>query len=109
MIGQGMNTVQIADKLELSPKTIESHRKVIKTKLNLQASSQLSRGRISVGSRELVSRLQILGRAADHRLHLGSEHSQGFRRPVIRRRPHLFEALRLLDSGRHAKAAGNNC
>ena len=43
MIGQGMNTVQIAHKLELSPKTVESHRKVIKTKLNVQTSAQLSR------------------------------------------------------------------
>ena len=43
MIGQGMNTVQIAAKLQLSPKTIESHRKVIKTKLNVQTSAQLSR------------------------------------------------------------------
>ena len=43
MIGQGMNTVEIAQKLEVSPKTIESHRKVIKTKLNVQTSAQLSR------------------------------------------------------------------
>ena len=43
MIGQGMNTVEIAHKLELSPKTVESHRKVIKTKLNVQTSAQLSR------------------------------------------------------------------
>ena len=27
----------------MSPKTVESHRKVIKTKLNVQTSSQLSR------------------------------------------------------------------
>ena len=43
MIGQGMNTVEIARKLEVSPKTVESHRKVIKTKLNVQTSAQLSR------------------------------------------------------------------
>ena len=43
MIGQGMNTVEIAHKLELSPKTVESHRKVIKTKLNVQTAAQLSR------------------------------------------------------------------
>ena len=43
MIGRGMNTVQIAETLQLSPKTVESHRKVIKTKLNLQTSAQLSR------------------------------------------------------------------
>jgi DNA-binding CsgD family transcriptional regulator len=39
----GMNTVEIAHKLQLSPKTIESHRKVIKIKLNVQTSAQLSR------------------------------------------------------------------
>jgi len=43
MIGQGLNTVQIAGKLQLSPKTIESHRKLIKMKLKLQTSAQLSR------------------------------------------------------------------
>ena len=43
MIGQGMNTVEIAEKLQVSPKTVESHRKVIKTKLNVQTSAQLSR------------------------------------------------------------------
>jgi DNA-binding NarL/FixJ family response regulator len=43
MIGQGLNTIEIAHKLQVSPKTIESHRKVIKTKLNVQTSAQLSR------------------------------------------------------------------
>ncbi|MGO9108843.1 MAG: response regulator transcription factor [Thermoguttaceae bacterium] len=43
MIGRGMNTVEIAHKLQVSPKTIESHRKVIKTKLNVETSAQLSR------------------------------------------------------------------
>ena len=43
LIGQGMNTVEIAHKLEVSPKTVESHRKVIKTKLNVETSAQLSR------------------------------------------------------------------
>ena len=43
MIGQGLNTVQIADKLQLSPKTVESHRKLIKMKLNLRTAAQLSR------------------------------------------------------------------
>ncbi len=43
MIGRGMNTVEIAHKLQVSPKTIESHRKVIKIKLNVQTSAQLSR------------------------------------------------------------------
>ena len=43
MIGRGLNTVEIAHILELSPKTVESHCKVIKTKLNVQTASQLSR------------------------------------------------------------------
>ena len=43
MIGQGMNTRQIAYKLGLSPRTIETHRKNIKTKLDMQNISQLSR------------------------------------------------------------------
>lgn len=43
MIGQGMNTVEIARKLGLSPKTVESHRKTIKTKLNVRTAQQLSR------------------------------------------------------------------
>ena len=43
MIGQGMNTIQIAAKLDVSPKTIESHRKVIKTKLNVPTAALLSR------------------------------------------------------------------
>jgi DNA-binding NarL/FixJ family response regulator len=43
MIGQGLNTVQIAKKLQLSAKTVESHRKVIKVKLNLRTAAELSR------------------------------------------------------------------
>jgi DNA-binding NarL/FixJ family response regulator len=43
MIGEGFSTIQIADKLQVSPKTVESHRKTIKQKLNLQTSAQLSR------------------------------------------------------------------
>ena len=43
MIGQGLSTVEIAHKLELSPKTVESHRKVIKVKLNLANGTQLNR------------------------------------------------------------------
>jgi DNA-binding NarL/FixJ family response regulator len=43
MIGQGMSTVEIAHKLQVSPKTVESHRKVIKTKLNVQTGAQLNR------------------------------------------------------------------
>ena len=43
MIGEGLSTIQIAEKLEVSPKTVESHRKTIKTKLGVQTSHQLSR------------------------------------------------------------------
>ena len=43
MIGQGMTTQQIARKLDLSPRTIETHRKNIKMKLELQNGVQLSR------------------------------------------------------------------
>jgi len=43
MIGQGLATKQIAGKLNLSYKTIETHREKIKTKLNLHNSSELSR------------------------------------------------------------------
>ncbi len=43
MIGEGLTTVQIADKLALSPKTVESHRATIKQKLRLQTSAQLNR------------------------------------------------------------------
>jgi DNA-binding NarL/FixJ family response regulator len=43
MIGDGLETNQIARKLKVSPKTIETHRKNIKRKLNLPNSTQLSR------------------------------------------------------------------
>jgi len=43
LIGEGLSTVQIAKKLQVSPKTVETHRKVIKTKLSIQTSPQLSR------------------------------------------------------------------
>lgn len=43
MIGQGLTTRQIAKKLHLSPKTIETHREHIKTKLNLQNNNELVR------------------------------------------------------------------
>jgi DNA-binding NarL/FixJ family response regulator len=42
MIGQGMSTKQIASKLHLSHKTIETHREKIKTKLNLGNANELS-------------------------------------------------------------------
>ncbi|MCH5372854.1 MAG: response regulator transcription factor [Planctomycetes bacterium] len=43
MIGQGLTINQIARQLQLSPKTIESHRTNIKDKLHLKNSVQLSR------------------------------------------------------------------
>jgi len=43
MLGQGLSTKQIARRLDLSPKTIESHREKIKQKLNLANSSELVR------------------------------------------------------------------
>jgi DNA-binding NarL/FixJ family response regulator len=42
MIGQGLTTKQIAKRLCLSPKTIETHREKIKIKLNLANSTELS-------------------------------------------------------------------
>lgn len=42
MIGQGLSTKQIARKLHLSPKTVETHREKIKSKLNLANSTELS-------------------------------------------------------------------
>jgi DNA-binding NarL/FixJ family response regulator len=43
MIGQGKPTREIARQLFLSPKTIESHRMSIKTKLNLKSATELVR------------------------------------------------------------------
>jgi DNA-binding NarL/FixJ family response regulator len=43
LIGHGLTTKQIAEKLDLSPKTIETHREKIKSKLNLANSIELSR------------------------------------------------------------------
>ncbi len=43
LLGRGLTTNQIARKLQLSPKTVETHRKNLKTKLNLKNSVQLSR------------------------------------------------------------------
>lgn len=43
MIGQGLNTRQISRKLNLSPRTIETHRVKIKKKLNLVNSAELCR------------------------------------------------------------------
>ena len=46
MIGQGLTTQQIAQKLQLSDKTIETHREKIKRKLNLKNSAELSRSAV---------------------------------------------------------------
>ncbi len=43
LIGQGLRTKQIAQELDLSPKTIEAHRENIKTKLNLKSGAEMSR------------------------------------------------------------------
>ena len=43
MIGQGLTVQQIAARLHLSPKTVETHREKIKQKLNLKSSAELNR------------------------------------------------------------------
>jgi DNA-binding NarL/FixJ family response regulator len=43
LIGQGLNTADIADRLALSGKTIETYRSNIKTKLNLKDATELIR------------------------------------------------------------------
>jgi DNA-binding NarL/FixJ family response regulator len=43
MIGQGLTVQQIATRLHLSPKTIETHREKIKQKLNVTNSAELNR------------------------------------------------------------------
>ena len=43
MIGQGLTTQQIAGKLKLSAKTVETHREKIKGKLDLKNSTELNR------------------------------------------------------------------
>jgi len=42
MIGQGVTIQQIAGRLHLSPKTVETHREKIKQKLNLKSSAELN-------------------------------------------------------------------
>ena len=43
MIGQGLTIRQIAHRLEISPKTIETHREHIKDKLELKSTTELTR------------------------------------------------------------------
>jgi DNA-binding NarL/FixJ family response regulator len=42
LIGQGLTTKQIAEKLSLSPKTVETHREKIKNKLNLKIGTEVN-------------------------------------------------------------------
>jgi DNA-binding NarL/FixJ family response regulator len=42
MVGEGLTTRKIADKLHLSIKTIETHKAHIKEKLNLQNATELT-------------------------------------------------------------------
>jgi DNA-binding CsgD family transcriptional regulator len=42
MIGKGMTTQQIAHNLDISPKTVESHREKIKAKLDLKNAAVLA-------------------------------------------------------------------
>jgi DNA-binding NarL/FixJ family response regulator len=43
MIGEGLTIQQIAMRLHLSPKTVETHREKVKQKLNLKSSAELNR------------------------------------------------------------------
>ena len=43
MIGQGLTTQQIANRMDMSPRTVESHRKNIKMKLGVRNAAQLNR------------------------------------------------------------------
>jgi DNA-binding NarL/FixJ family response regulator len=46
LIGRGLSTGEIADKLHLSVKTIETYRAYIKKKLHLKSAAELSRSAI---------------------------------------------------------------
>ena len=60
MIGRGYPTREIADRLSISPKTVESHRAKIKSKLGVDTATDLMRRAIrwveSIGSRAGASR-----------------------------------------------------
>jgi DNA-binding NarL/FixJ family response regulator len=43
LIGEGLNTAEIATRLCLSPKTVDAHRQKIKRRLDLQSSGELMR------------------------------------------------------------------
>lgn len=43
MIGEGLKTSEIPDRLHLAVKTVETHRQWIKTKLQLDSATELSR------------------------------------------------------------------
>jgi len=43
MIGEGLETREIAEKLHLSIKTVETHRERIKKKLNLDSATKLAK------------------------------------------------------------------
>jgi DNA-binding CsgD family transcriptional regulator len=43
LIGHGMTSRQIAQRLNLSPKTVETHREHIKEKLDLKNATELTR------------------------------------------------------------------
>ncbi len=43
MIGQGLTTGELAERLHLSPRTIETYRQRLKIKLNLNGAGELNR------------------------------------------------------------------
>jgi len=43
LLGRGLSTVQIAQRLNLSPKTVEVHRTNAKTKLKMKTAAELLR------------------------------------------------------------------
>ena len=71
MIGKGMSTRETAHSLNLSIKTVESHRQRIKRKLNLSTGTQLVQyavnwftGREAVGTPSNAKELPIAGSEA---------------------------------------------
>ena len=54
MIGRGMTTQQIAGKLGIKPKTVETHREKVKAKLNLRNGAELNQHR-AVDARKRLS------------------------------------------------------